>query len=146
MSRIIAPRHILDYCSIDDEGEKVIQKLKEMYEGDFSYVYKVKCECSNDKFVVYKDSHPTVIAKCCACKRRIIVYDLSFYPSATKLNKEYTMHCLTDSATELYVNYEYSDEYKYEDDVDFDLNDIVWAKVFIKKNVSINKILDDETS
>lgn len=56
------------------------------------------------------------------------------------------MHCVSDSATEVYVNYEYSDEYKYEDDVDFDLNDIVWAKVFIKKGDSINKILDDETS
>ena len=32
------------------------------------------------------------------------------------------------------------------DIVDFDLNDIVWAKVFIKKGDSINKILDDETS
>lgn len=103
-----------------------------MYEGEYSYVYKVTCKCNNNKFMVYKDSHPTVIVECCACKRRIIVYDLSFYPSATKLSKEYTMHCVSDSATEVYVNYEYSDEYKYEDDVDFDLNDIVWAKVFIK--------------
>ena len=28
-------------------------------------------------------------------------------------------------------NYEYSDEYRYE--ADFDLNDIVWEKVFIKR-------------
>ena len=146
MSKIVAPRHILDYCSINDEGDKLFQKLKDMYEGEYSYVYKVTCKCNNNKFMVYKDSHPTVIVECCACKRRIIVYNLSFYPSATKLSKEYTMHCVSDSATEVYVNYEYSDEYKYEDDVDFDLNDIVWAKVFIKKGDSINKILDDETS
>ena len=66
---------------------KLFQKLKDMYEGEYSYVYKVTCKCNNNKFMVYKDSHPTVIVECCACKRRIIVYNLSFYPSATKLSK-----------------------------------------------------------
>ena len=57
------------------------QNLKQEYEGDFSYVDKVICDCKNDKFIIYKDNHPTVIAECCLCKKRIVIYDLSYYPA-----------------------------------------------------------------
>lgn len=44
------------------------------------------------------------------------------------------------------MNYEYSDEFLYEDDVEFDVNDITWAKVFISNGSELIKILDDETA
>ena len=42
--------------------------------------------------------------------------------------------------------YEYDDEFEFEDDVDFDSNDITWAKVFVYDQNILQKILDDETA
>ena len=145
MRKIIAPIHIVDYCSIEYKDD-AFQKLQQAYNDDFSYVYKVKCTCNSTRFFIYLDDHPTVIAECSICKKKIIIYDLSFYPAATKLDESYVMHRIFDTANELYVNYEYSDEYLYYKDVDFNPNDITWAKAFVKKDEQLIKILDDETA
>ena len=141
---ITAPTHVLDFCITDFNDNSFIE-LNNKFGDDSSYVYKIRCLCGNDKFIVYKDNHPTVIAQCCNCKKKITIYDLSFYPAATKIKKEYEFDEI-DSNVAVYVNYEYDDEYMYEDDVDFDLNDISWAKVFIQREDKLRMILDDETS
>jgi hypothetical protein len=67
----------------------------------------------------------------------ITLYDLSYYPSAVKLDKKYSLEQVQKYPILAYVNYEYDDEYLTEDDVDFDVNDITWAKVFINENGNI---------
>lgn len=144
MKKIIAPTHVENYCN-DVEGDIYFKKLKQEYAGDYSYLYKIICNCKNDKFIIYKDSHPSLYAECCLCKKRITIYDLSEYPAAIKLDKAYDLNRIADFQYELYVNYEYSDEYLYEDDVVFDNNDITWVRAFVRTDAGIIKILDDET-
>ena len=141
---IKAPSHILNFCVRDIE-DKTYVSLNEKYGDDFSYVYKIKCLCGNEKFMVYRDDHPSIFAKCCNCKKMITVYDLSFYPAAVKLNKEFELE-MVDSGVTVYVNYEYNDEYMFEDDVEYDENDISWAKAFIQNGENVKMILDDETA
>ncbi len=74
------------------------------------------------------------------------MYDLKFYPAATKLNKQFTISKVDERLVQVYVNYEYDDEFLYEDDVEFDANDITWGKVFIADRDELKKILDDETA
>lgn len=76
----------------------------------------------------------------------ITVYDLKYYPSAVKLNKDYTLNQINKDSVFVYVNYEYDDEFLYEEDVEFDADDITWGKVFILNNNYLIKILDDETA
>lgn len=99
-----APDHIRKNCSIG--SDPMYLYLCEVYESETSFVYKLKCDCGCEKFVVYRDSHLTVY---------------------------------------VYVNYEYSDEFMSEGDVEFDENDITWAKAFIVDRGKLCKILDDET-
>lgn len=76
----------------------------------------------------------------------ITVYDLKYYPAAIKLNKNFIISKVNERFVQVYVNYEYDDEFLYEDDVEFDANDITWGKVFIENNGELKKILDDETN
>lgn len=142
---LIAPKHVSEYCIIDEHDE-VFKELKHSLEDAFSYVYKIRCNCGNTRFLVYSDAHPSVYAKCSLCHKMIALYDLSYYPSAVKLDKKYSLEKVQKYPVLAYVNYEYDDEYLTEDDVDFDVNDITWAKVFINENGNIKKILDDETA
>ena len=57
MKKIIAPTHVENYCN-DVEGDIYFQMLKHEYGGDYSYLYKIICDCKNDKFLIYKDNHP----------------------------------------------------------------------------------------
>ena len=142
------PNHIEDYCFVDRE-DSLYNELYKEYKDEYTFIYKVKCSCSETKFKVYKDRHPTISIQCSNCLKDIIVYDLKFYPAAVKLNKDFIKQqiILDDNEFfEVYVIYEYDDEFEIEDDVEFDPNDISWATVFIKSDKSYFKILDDETS
>ena len=77
-----------------------------------SFVYKIKCTCHCKRFEVYQDAHPRIFAKCCNCGNMITVYDLKFYPAATKLNKQFTISKVDERLVQVYVNYEYDDELK----------------------------------
>ncbi|MCF0125396.1 MAG: hypothetical protein HUJ68_06525 [Clostridia bacterium] len=145
MSRIIAPTHIEEFCNIV-HYDTIFEVLYEKYADEYSYVYKVICNCNNDKFNIYKCNQPGIYAVCNKCKRKIVIYDLMQYSSAFVLKKEYEYYNMPYKECPVYVNYEYSDEYLYEDDIIFDNNDISWAKAFVVDNNGIVKILDDETS
>ena len=77
---------------------------------------------------------------------KITIYDLKYYPAAIKLDDNCPLSKVYHEPVSVFMNYEYSDEYLYEDDVAFDINDVVWGKVFIRVNNSLIKILDDETA
>ena len=140
-----APNHIIEYCYKDDSDDYFIH-LRKHYETENSFVYKLRCTCGCNKFIVYQDKHPSVFADCTNCGKMITVYDLAYYPSAVKLKKEFALTKVDVSPVSVYVNYEYDDEYLYEDDVEFEANDITWGKVFIGINNELIKILDDETA
>lgn len=142
--KIIAPEHVAKYCYIDND-DKCYFDLAQQYKGDCSYVYKIKCTCGCKNFAVYKDKHPTIIAECNECKKKILIYDLANYPSSVKLNKDYALIKICDKSP-IYVNYEYDDEYLFEEDVVFDVNDITWAKVFVITDNQLQIALDDETA
>lgn len=139
-----APDHIRKNCCIG--SDPLYLYLCDMYESETSFVYKLKCDCGCEKFEVYQDAHPTFYARCCECMKMITVYDLEYYPTAIKLNGDYDVNKVVEDTVYVYVNYEYDDESMYEDDVEFDENDITWAKVFIAGNGGLKKILDDETA
>ena len=44
MKKIIAPTHVENYCN-DVEGDIYFQMLKHEYGGDYSYLYKIICDC-----------------------------------------------------------------------------------------------------
>lgn len=144
----VAPKHIFDYC-VEDSKDSTYMHMKNKYEDNYSFAYKIKCSCGNEKFIVFEDLHPSIYCKCIKCNKNIIVYDLQYYPAAIKLNcpyerKEIRIHNETEFL--LYVVYEYSNEFEEKKDVEFDQDDITWAKVFIKGNSCFEMILDDETA
>lgn len=140
-----APNHIIEYCYKDDTDNYFLYLCKH-YETENSFVYKLRCTCSCKKFIVYQDKQPSIFAECTKCGRRITVYDLDYYPSAVKLKKDFDLVKVNDEPVFVYVNYEYDDEYLYEEDVEFDANDITWGKVFVSNDNELIKILDDETA
>lgn len=140
-----APSHIKKYCVIDNTDPWYLYLYKNLA-SKTSFVYKVKCTCNCERFVVYQDAHPSIFAECSNCGNLITVYDLKCYPAAVKLNKNFTVYRVDERFVQVYVNYEYDDECLYEDDVEFDTNDITWCKVFIESNDKLEKIMDDETN
>ena len=116
-----APNHIKEYC-YKDNSDSFYLNLVSLFEGENSFVYKLRCICNCEKFIVYQDAHPSVYAKCCSCGRMITVYDLIYYPAAVKLKKKFSLKKFELTSVPVYVNYEYADEFLYEEDVDFDEN------------------------
>lgn len=145
MNKIVAPSHVEKYCK-KVQNDKFYLELSDRFESDYSYVYKIVCNCNNEKLDIYKSNQPSIYAICNNCKNKIIVYDLLQYPAAVVLNKTYDFERVIPLESELYVNYEYSDEYLYENDVEFDNNDISWARAFIVDENDLKQILDDETT
>lgn len=147
---MIAPGHIKDYCiEIDSENEFI--ELSELYSSEYSFVYQIACPCGCHKFHVYIDEHPTALAECSKCKNKFVLYDLSLYPNAIKLSKQFEMKKFTTinglNVFELCVLYEYSDEFEFSDE-NFDVNDITGFSLFAFDD-DIGKIItifDDETA
>ena len=141
-----APEHVVRFC-YRDKSDAFFLRLCEKYERQNSFLYKLKCTCDCKKFVVYKDAHPSVLAECSNCGKVITVYDLDHYPSAIKLKKDFVLNKVDENPVSVYVNYDYDDEFLYEEDVEFDANDITWAKVFIVNSRNeLIRVLDDETA
>lgn len=142
-----APVHIKKFCYEDNE-DRTYCKLQEEYQDEYTFVWKIKCECGETKFKVFTDEHPSVFCKCSKCNKDITVYDLANYPAATKLKEELETEQVCMEGVEdfnVYAIYEYSDEFE-EDDEDFDQNDITWAYAYIGNDDIVEKILDDETA
>lgn len=143
-----APEHVEKFC-VQDLFDSIYNQLNNSYQGHYKFTYKIKCNCENECFEVYKDKHPSIFAKCTNCNRTISVYDLQYYPAASKLNTNFDKEQVIINGNKfflVYVVYEYDDEFEFEDDVDFDSNDITWAKVFVYDQNILQKILDDETA
>lgn len=145
MEKQNAPNHVMKYCYRDDSDIFFLYLYKH-YERPCSFVYKLKCTCGCNKFIVYEDAHPSVFVKCSKCGKRITVYDLAYYPSAIKMKKQFALSKVEDNPVFVYVNYEYDDEFMYEEDVEFNADDITWGRVFIVNSNKLEKILDDETA
>ena len=142
-----APVHIKKFCYKDDE-DGTYRELRETIYDEVHFLWKIKCECGETKFKVFKDEHPSVFCKCSKCNKDITVYDLSNYPAAVKLKEEFEVEQVCKEGVEdfnVYAIYEYSDEFD-EDDERFDQNDITWATVYIGNGNIVEKILDDETA
>ena len=75
-----APEHVEKFC-IQDTIDSIYNQLNEVYQDNYKFVYKIKCDCGNERFEVYKDRHPSIFAKCVNCNRIISVYDLQYYPA-----------------------------------------------------------------
>lgn len=143
-----APEHVEKFC-VQDMIDSIYNQLNEVYQDNYKFTYKLKCDCGNECFEVYKDRHPSIFAKCVNCNRIISVYDLQYYPAASKLNMNFNKQQVIINGHKsffVYVVYEYDDEFEFEDDVDFNPNDITWAKVFVYDQNVLQKILDDETA
>lgn len=143
-----APEHIERFCTKDLE-DIFYRRLYNKYYNDHTFIYKIKCDCGETKFKVYKDDHPSVLLKCNCCNKDIIVYNLSYYPAATKLYINYNKKQIQFVKLEcfnVYAIYQYDDEFKLEYDVEFNKNDISWGIIYIKNNDFVKKILDDETT
>ena len=98
--------------------------------------------CGN--FNVYIDEHPTAIIKCCSCDNEIIVYELSYYPAAIKLQGSCELSKITSGvfdSFEICVKYEYPDDYENADDIS-------WCTVWIYNEAEkrLITVIDDETS
>ena len=145
--RETAPVHIKKFC-YEDYEDKTYYELREKIYDEVHFLWKIKCECGETKFKVFTDEHPSVFCKCSKCNKDITVYDLSNYPAAVKLKKEFEVEQVFIEDEEdfnVYAIYEYSDEFD-EDDERFDPNDITWATVYIGNGNIVKKILDDETA
>ena len=143
-----APVHIKKFC-FEDGKDRTYCELREKYQDEYTFTWKIKCECGETKFKVLTDEHPSVFCKCGNCGKDIIVYDLANYPAATKLEEELETEQVSIEGVEdfnVYAIYEYSDEFEEADDVEFDQNDISWATAYIGNGDILEKILDDETA
>lgn len=143
-----APVHIKKFC-FEDSKDRTYCELREKYQDEYTFTWKIKCECGETKFKVLTDEHPSVFCKCSNCGKDITVYDLANYPAATKLKDELEAEQVSIEGVEdfnVYAIYEYSDEFEEEDDVEFDQNDISWATAYIGNGEILEKILDDETA
>ena len=142
-----APVHIKKFCYEDNEDNSYCE-LREEYQDEYTFVWKIKCECGETKFKVFQDEHPSIFCKCGSCGQDITVYELSNYPAATKLADELEAEqvCIEDTEDfHVYAIYEYSDEFE-EDDEEFDQNDITWAYAYVGSDDILEEILDDETA
>lgn len=143
-----APEHIERFCTKDFE-DTFYRRLYNKYHADYTFVHKIKCDCGEMKFKVYKDDHPSVILKCDCCNRDIVAYDLSYYPAATKVNINYNKKLIQFDKLKcfsVYTIYQYDDEFELEYDVEFNKNVISWGIIYIKNGDFVKKILDDETT
>lgn len=139
---IIAPLHVKEYCIVDNEDPNFVRIRKHFYNSN-AQVYKLRCSCGSHNFYCYSNEHPDFICECASCCKRIVVYDLSEYPCACKLNKEFELKLLQQEPTLVYPVYEYSDDF-YE--TGSDVNDITWFSVYIVNGGILQLAVDDETA
>jgi len=74
------------------------------------------------------------------------VYDLASYPTASKGKGDEWFTELDptkEGALPIYVSYEYGE---FDDDQEFDQDDITWCQVFVEMGGGLRKVFDDETA
>jgi len=118
------------------------------YEDNYHYHYQVVCRCGSRLFRVYVSDKESVKAHCAACNTEIMLYDLSKYPAATKLEGPEEFQRLTTKdqrdATKVFVMYEYS---RLRENMEYDPNDITWFYLWLEdKQGVLEMMIDDETA
>lgn len=147
---IIAPDHVRKYCK-----KNVVTRKKE-YENEmigdyYSFVYQIICTCGCEAFDVYKNQCPYVYAICKQCNKKIVIYDLKYYPAAAIPLEWYPselefIKIETNNGTEkIIVNYDYDDEYAITDNR-FDMNNITGFNMWTYSDGIYKLIVDDETA
>ena len=111
------PEHIKDFCFDISTEDTVFDVLKETY-GSYGELYKVKCTCNCVLFELTLDDHPTAYAKCSACQKEIILYELEFYPSAIKLRDTFPQYTFRNgNFFEICMYFEYPDDWEGNNDI-----------------------------
>lgn len=87
---MIVPEHIKEY-SFEINKSDTFNKIKDIYSDKYSFVYKIVCTCGCHDLYIYIDDHPTALAECAKCKKKITLYDLALYPNAIKLSNKFEM-------------------------------------------------------
>jgi ribosomal protein S27E len=117
--------------------------------GAFHHYYKLVCSCGSQHFQLRKSNRESIRASCQQCGHEIVVYDLSYYPAACKVagDEHFELLTLTSGTVEnhtVFLMFEYGE---FDDDQDFDRNDISWCQVFLKDASGRHAcVFDDETA
>lgn len=139
---VIAPLHVKDYCKEDNEDPNYLI-IRKHFSNPNAHVFKLQCSCGSQDFFCFSNEHPDFLCECARCSKRIVVYDLSEYPCACKLDIKFELKKVQMSPTPVYPVYEYSDDY-YETGAD--INDVTWFSVYIIDNGVLQLVIDDETA
>jgi hypothetical protein len=132
-----------------DHVEGFVQRAARFDEeaDDYHHYYQVVCCCGGSHFRLFLGNKKSVKAQCVACPRMPTIYDLAYYPAATKLrgSEEFLLAANEGEKTGLvYVMYEYGER---DEDEPFDSNDITWCQVWLENSQGmLLKVLDDETA
>ena len=114
---------------------------------EFHHYFQIVCNaCGSRAFHLFLSDKDTVKALGAQCEKMVLIYDLALYPAATKLkdDESFSEIDLTKAgALPIYVSYEYGG---FDDDQEFDQNDITWCQVFVEKGGELLKVFDDETA
>jgi hypothetical protein len=134
------PTHLND-C-VEDASIRFINDA-----SDYHKYYQIICRCGCKLFDLLVSDKDSVIGICSECNYRIVIYDLDYYPAATKLDGEESfarMNGMPNRPSQVYALYEYG---QLDADMEFDPNDISWFQLFSEtKDGQLVKIFDDETA
>jgi hypothetical protein len=115
--------------------------------SDFHKYYQAVCTCGGELFELFESNLQTVHAVCTACSTRLAIYDLEYYPAATKLSGPETFETMNPQCTgpsRVFVQFEYGEP---EPDVEFDANDVTWCAIYTETpNGDLTKVFNDETA
>lgn len=129
------PRHLTDWVESAD-----INQFRSDAD-EFHHYFKLRCKCGADSFELFKSDKHTVRARCQTCAREVTVYDLAYYPAATKLAGSESFRLV--GAGKVYMMYEYGEA---EDDEVFNPDDITWCQIWLGRQSDLELVLDDETA
>jgi|SRR5687767_15284946 len=137
----------MNYCP--EHIESLVEDANHLFPDDhdnFHHYYLIKCRCGEFRFSLVEGSKKSLVATCERCNREWRIYDLAYYPSASKLKGEEHFGKILvpkEQSSKLFIGYEYGET----DDGDaFDRNDITWCIVFVEKEGKLQRIFDDETA
>ena len=140
----IFPNHLIYYTKRLKSKNDILKWICD----DLNPAYQIICTCGNKNFLVFKSEMPNSYSICQNCNTVIINYNLRLYPAAACLNqKEIFTKFITEIDNDLfnvYVNFEYSDEF----DIIKDKNNITGFNLIVKdiKTMKLYHIINDETA
>ncbi len=142
------PEHIDGYCQpVIDESP--FREIRDKYANAHRFLYQIKCDCGGYVFRIVCDKHPTLVAVCPHCGRKITVFDMAEYTTGSKGEEALEGILLrTGDGNELFqlcAMYEYGEVYRGFGD-GFDFNDVSWGSAWACDEATkrITMVLDKE--